>query len=40
MSASFLNLEEASKHYTDAELKALRRREPISDDMFDKIVKM
>jgi hypothetical protein len=32
------NLEEASKHYTDAELKALRRRAPTSDDMFDKIV--
>jgi hypothetical protein len=31
------NLEEASKRYTDAELKALRTHKPISLDMFDKI---
>jgi hypothetical protein len=32
------NLEEASKHFTDAELKALRKREPLSIDMFDKVI--
>jgi hypothetical protein len=31
------NLEAASKHYTDAELKALRTRQPMSIDMLDKI---
>ncbi len=31
------NLEQASKAYTEAELKALRSHRPISDDMFDKI---
>jgi hypothetical protein len=31
------NLEQASKAYTEEELKALRSHQPISDDMFDKI---
>jgi hypothetical protein len=31
------NLEEHAKGYTDAELKALRKREPMSIDMFDKV---
>jgi hypothetical protein len=33
------NLEEASKHYTQAELKILRKGEPITDVLFDKITK-
>jgi hypothetical protein len=31
-------LDEASKHFTDAELKALRSRKPISSEMLDKVV--
>jgi hypothetical protein len=31
------NLDEHAKRYTDAELKALRRREPMSDGMFDRV---
>jgi hypothetical protein len=33
------NLEEALKHFTDAELKALRKRQPMSLEMFDKVTR-
>jgi len=33
------NLQEASKHYTQTELRTLRKHEPITDELFDKITK-
>jgi hypothetical protein len=35
--ATPINLEELGKNFSESELKALRKREPISEEMFDKI---